>query len=57
MLIFLGEDAPTTHLTVPPARAVAPRPSELILMKFLLVCIVLIFRVFGVFFRKALMSV
>jgi hypothetical protein len=42
---FLGEEAPTAHFMVPPAMAVAPSPNELILIKFLLVCILLIFRV------------
>lgn len=42
---FLEEEAPTAHLIVPPAMAVAPSPNELIFIKFLLVCILLIFRV------------
>jgi hypothetical protein len=40
-----GTAAPITHLVIPPARAVAPNPSELIFINFLLVCILLIFRV------------
>jgi hypothetical protein len=34
------------HFMVPPAMAVTPIPNELIFIKFLLVCILLIFRVF-----------
>jgi hypothetical protein len=42
---FWEEEAPTAHLIVPPAMAVAPNPNELIFIKFLLVGIMLIFRV------------
>lgn len=42
---FWDEEAPTAHLIVAPAMAVAPNPNELILIKFLLECIILIFRV------------
>jgi hypothetical protein len=40
-----GAEAPTTHLTLPPTKAVAPNPNEAILIKSLLVRILQIFRV------------
>jgi hypothetical protein len=42
---FFEEEVPTAQWIVPPISAVAPKPNEPILIKFLLVCIVLIFRV------------
>jgi hypothetical protein len=40
--------APTTQLAAPVVRAVAPNPSAPILINFLLVCMLLIFRIFEI---------